>query len=69
MPSATMRAGSASGRGTKVCPGTDRSEMRSTRKVRQSFLSRSYATRYQRLSVATRRCGSTRRLVCRPWES
>ena len=40
--------------------------MRSTRNVRQSLRSRSYATRYQRRSVATRRYGSARRRRDRP---
>ena len=66
MPSATMRAGSLSGRGTNVCPGTFSEETRSTRNVRQSSRSRSKATRYQRRSVATSRCGSTRRSLPRP---
>jgi hypothetical protein len=50
-----------SSRGANRAPVAKGSETRSTRNVRQSSRSRSYATRYQRRPVDTRRYGSVRR--------
>lgn len=55
-----------SSRGVKRAPVANGSPTRSTRNVRQSSRPRSYATRYQRRAVDTRRYGSTCRLVSAP---
>lgn len=55
-----------SSRGVKRAPVGYGSPTRSTRNVRQSSRSRSYATRYQRHPVLTRRYGSTCRRVSAP---
>ncbi|EPH39830.1 putative protein PafB [Streptomyces aurantiacus JA 4570] len=69
-PRETNAARSSAGgvRGAQRGPCGGLGVTRSTRNVRQSARSRSQATRYQRCSVQTRRCGSTaRRLVLPPW--
>ncbi|KUM71387.1 hypothetical protein AQI70_27935 [Streptomyces curacoi] len=67
-PRETYAARSSAGgvRGVKRGPCGGLGVMRSTRNVRQSSRSRSQATRYQRRSVHTRRCGSTLRRVGAP---
>ncbi|KUN56087.1 hypothetical protein AQJ46_48590 [Streptomyces canus] len=69
-PRETYAARSSAGgvRGANRGPCGGFGVIRSARKVRQSSRSTSQATRYQRRSLHTRRCGSTvRRLEAPPW--
>lgn len=69
-PLETYAARSSAGgvRGAKRGPCGGLGVMRSARNVRQASRSTSQATRYQRRSVQTMRCGSTvRRVELPPW--